>query len=253
MKRWNTLFAFALILLIAGVGHAQEKRPMTFDDIMALKNVGAPEISPDGKSIVYTVTSAAMADNENRPEIWLISTEEAGSARRFTSGNNDRSPKWSPDGEWIAFISSRPVEGRGQGNGGDGNAEGNRSQIYLISPHGGEAVKLSDSPSGVGSFAWVARLNPDSLRRPDPVDGRGRETTARGRRSQSDRRRFSVFEPSRNRGRVKKLQGDRERRFRCGSTGVVPRRSTDCLQGPTDSEGGRWESQRHLRSKLGRI
>ena len=154
MKRSNTAFAVSLILMIALVGLAQEKRPMTFDDIMAMKNVGAPEISPDGKSIVYTVTSAAMDDNENRPEIWLVSTEEDRSARRFTSGNNDRSPKWSPDGEWIAFVSNRPVEGPGQGNGGNGDGDRNRSQIYLISPRGGEAVKLSDSPTGVNNFVW---------------------------------------------------------------------------------------------------
>ena len=151
MKWWNTAPGFSLALLISLAGQAQDKRPMTFEDIMAIKNVGSPEVSPDGKSILYTVSYADMEDNETRSEIWRVFVEEEGQARRFTSGNNDRTPRWSPDGAWIAF--SRPTEGPPNGNDG-GSGNGNRPQIYFISADGGEAMQLTESESGAGAFVW---------------------------------------------------------------------------------------------------
>jgi dipeptidyl aminopeptidase/acylaminoacyl peptidase len=136
-------FVFLLALSIS----AQTPRPMTFDDVMALKTVGSAAISPDGKQIAYTLSYADMKDNERRTEIWMVATN-GGSARRFTSGKNDVAPQWSPNGEWLAFISTR------------GTGEAARPQIYLISPFGGEADKLTDAKAGVSSFTW----SPDSKR-----------------------------------------------------------------------------------------
>ena len=151
MKRRTAALATSVILLATVFGVAQDKRPMTFEDVMETKNVGSPQISPDGKSIVYTLSYAVMDDNETRSEIWLVSADGT-NARRFTSGDNDRRPRWSPDGKWIAFISNRETD-RGTPTGGD-IEDRNRPQIYLISPHGGEAMKLTDSKSGAGGFAW---------------------------------------------------------------------------------------------------
>ncbi len=152
MKKARIVFGVCILLLAVIAAGAQERRPMTFDDVMALNNVGSPQISPDGELVVYTVSHASMNDNEIRSEIWLVSSG-GGDVRRFTSGNNDRSPVWSPDGEWIGFISSRPTPGRPRG-GDDREDNGDRPQIYLISPHGGEATKLTDSKSGAGGFVW---------------------------------------------------------------------------------------------------
>ena len=152
MKKRTVAFAISLILLATVIGVTQDKRPMTFEDVMAIKNVGSPQISPDGNSVVYTLSYAVMDNNETRTEIWLVSVDGT-NARRFTSGENDRAPQWSPDGKWIAFISSRET-GRRQSNGDDDENDRNRPQIYLISPHGGEAMKLTDSKSGAGGFVW---------------------------------------------------------------------------------------------------
>ena len=137
----------ALVWLFALSLSAQTPRPMTFDDVMALKTVGNTAISPDGKQIAYTLSWADMKDNERRTEIWMVAAN-GGSPRRFTSGKNDTSPQWSPDGQWLAFISTR------------GTGEAAKPQIYVISPFGGEADKLTDSKTGVSSFAW----SPDSKR-----------------------------------------------------------------------------------------
>lgn len=145
MKKLTFAIAICFCLLLAAPAIAQTKRAMTYDDIMALKTVGGTAISPDGKHALYTLSYADMKENERRTEIWIVSTEKDGSGgkpRRFTSGKNDGSPQWSPDGQMIAFISTR------------GTGEAAKPQIYLISPFGGEAEKLTDSKTGVNSFVW---------------------------------------------------------------------------------------------------
>jgi dipeptidyl aminopeptidase/acylaminoacyl peptidase len=147
MRKQTFAAAIYFCLILTASAIAQTKRAMTYDDIMSLKTIGGTAISPDGKHVVYTLSYADMKENERRAEIWIVSTE-SGKPRRFTSGKNDTLPQWSPDGQMIAFISTR------------GTGEAARPQIYLISPFGGEAEKLTDSKTGVNSFVW----SPDSKR-----------------------------------------------------------------------------------------
>jgi dipeptidyl aminopeptidase/acylaminoacyl peptidase len=137
-----------LCIALALSALAQTPRPMTFDDVMALKTVSNSVISPDGKMVAYTVSSADMKENERRTEIWMVTTD-GGHPRRFTSGKNDNAPQWSPDGQWLAFLSTRSASMNPA-------SEPPRPQLYLISPFGGEAEKLTDSKTGVNSFAWSA-------------------------------------------------------------------------------------------------
>jgi dipeptidyl aminopeptidase/acylaminoacyl peptidase len=128
-----------LSLSICVVGAlAQQKREMTFDDIMALKNVSDAQVSPDGRWVAYVVTSTDMKENATDADVWLVSTSGGGPVRLTTSKKNDNQPRWSPDGKRVAFISAREE----------------KPQIFLISPTGGEAEKLSDSKTGVQSFQW---------------------------------------------------------------------------------------------------
>jgi dipeptidyl aminopeptidase/acylaminoacyl peptidase len=146
MKRRIVIGLFCC-LAVAGAATAQTKRAMTYDDVMAMKSVGATAVSPDGKHVAYTLSYAEMKENERRTEIWIVgvsSNPGGGKPRRFTSGKNDASPQWSPDGQWIAFLSVR------------GAGEAAKPQIYLIPAFGGEAEKLTDSKTGVGAFTWSA-------------------------------------------------------------------------------------------------
>ncbi|HZS09233.1 MAG TPA: S9 family peptidase [Blastocatellia bacterium] len=154
MKKLMPVVAVYLCLLLSA--GAQTPRPMTFDDVMALRAVGGTAISPDGKTVAYTVSYAEMKENERLTEIWLVRTT-GGKPRRFTSGKNDISPQWSPDGQWIAFISTRSAASLPPAG---GSGESPKAQIYLIPPFGGEAEKLTDSKTGVSSFAW----SPDGKR-----------------------------------------------------------------------------------------
>ncbi len=154
MKRFDRYAAAfqAMILLGAGLlgiartARAQEAEEVvpgapTFRDVLSLRSVGPPVISPDGSTIAYTVSAADWEENRWDTEIWLARegaepfqltrTAEGSSSLSFTR-------TWSPDGRWLAFAADR----------GDGR------QIYLIRPDGGEAQRLTAVEQGVGSFAW---------------------------------------------------------------------------------------------------
>jgi dipeptidyl aminopeptidase/acylaminoacyl peptidase len=143
MKRPIFLSALALSFCLV-TALAQQKRAMTFEDILALKIVSDAQVSPDGRWVAYVVTAADMKENANDSDVWLISTAGGEAVRLTASKKSDNQPRWSPDGKRIAFVSAREE----------------KAQIFLISPFGGEAEKLTDSKSGVTSFQW----SPDGSR-----------------------------------------------------------------------------------------
>ena len=111
---------------------------MTFEDVLAVKNVSDAQVSPDGRWIAYVVTHADMKEDASDADVWLVSVSGGDPVRLTTSKKNDNQPRWSPDGKRIAFISAREE----------------KPQIFLISPFGGEAEKLTESKTGVQSFQW---------------------------------------------------------------------------------------------------
>ncbi|MGH7699146.1 MAG: prolyl oligopeptidase family serine peptidase [Gemmatimonadales bacterium] len=118
--------------------HGQQ-RAMTFDDLIALKVVGDPQASPDGKSVAYTVTEYSLQDNRGTTRIWVADLA-TGRTRAFTSGpGSDRQPRWSPDGRRLAFISTR-----------EGGA-----QLWVAGVAGGEARQVSRLPDGAFDPVWL--------------------------------------------------------------------------------------------------
>ncbi len=100
---------FAILLLLAPFGMAQSKRPFTFQDMMALKRVGDPVLSPDGKWIVFATQNVDFDKNTKTPHLWLVPTA-GGEARQATDGVGEDSPRWSPNGRQVLFISARDGE-----------------------------------------------------------------------------------------------------------------------------------------------
>lgn len=117
---------------------APSKTAPSVEQILSLKRVASPEISPDGRLVAYTVRQTKWDDNAYETQIWLVDVA-AGTAHQLTNGKkSSQSPGWAPDGSTLAFISDRT----------------DKRQIYLIDPHGGEAQPLTSLEDGVGSFAW---------------------------------------------------------------------------------------------------
>lgn len=108
-----------------------------------------PRVSPDGRRVAFTVQAISRPKKQKLPgaAVWVAPTDGSSPARRWTSGeSNDHSPRWSPDGRWLAFLSDREEEGK--------------HQLYRISAFGGEAERLTSWTGGIGAFAW----SPDSTR-----------------------------------------------------------------------------------------
>src|SRR5215468_3008664 len=135
LKAGLALFVAALLSLAAP---AQTKRPMTFDDLTAIKRIGDAQISPDGSRVAYVVTDVDKNLNRGKRSIWVVPTSDGSSRQLITSDKNDFSPRWSVDGKWIAFLSTR--EGA--------------PQIFVAGADGSNPRKVTSAPEGVGEFIW---------------------------------------------------------------------------------------------------
>ena len=118
------------------------------DDVYELTGVGDPRISPDGSRVAYVIATTDRESGEYRSAIWIVPLDGSEEPAHFTAGEKrDGSPRWSPDGRLLAFVSNR----------GDDKAQ---AQIYVIPGQGGEARKLTDLKESVSDVTW----SPDSTR-----------------------------------------------------------------------------------------
>ena len=121
------------------------------EDVYALRSVGDPRLSPDGRRVAYVVSRTDEEGNAYRTAIWVAALDGSEEPRQFTSGErNDGSPRWSPDGRWLAFVSNREGDDEKKAKG----------QLYVLPADGGEPRKLTDGKESVESLTW----SPDSSR-----------------------------------------------------------------------------------------
>ncbi len=140
--------AFLGVLVAAGPALAGTKH-WTMDDVLAVKTVTDPQVSPDGQWVAYVVSTLNDEKDAYQTDVWLVAAS-GGEARALTSATgDDESPRWSPDGKWIAFISDRPRPGAKKDD-----EEGKR-QGWLIRPDGGEPRPLTSSGGNVTELLWA--------------------------------------------------------------------------------------------------
>ncbi|HEX5072491.1 MAG TPA: S9 family peptidase [Gemmatimonadaceae bacterium] len=122
------------------------KRALRPTDIFRVRDVRDPRISPDGKWVAYTVTIADSARDKNDTDVWMASWDGKENIRITSTKDGESSPRWSPDGRYLSFVSSRD-----NGKGG---------QVWLLDRRGGEATRLTEIKGGVSSYEW----SPDGTR-----------------------------------------------------------------------------------------
>ena len=139
-------FRFVLGLLLAISAFAQ-KRLLTVDDMHKFHDVRDVQISPDGKWVAYTVSSVDVAADKSDTDVWMTSWDGTEQLRLTSSPESENAPRWSPDGRYLAFLSSRPGKAKG-------------AQIWLLNRMGGEAQQITDFKNKLSSYEW----SPDSKR-----------------------------------------------------------------------------------------
>ena len=131
-------FLPAVLVLVTAPLPAQQKRPLTFDDLISVERISEPIISSDGLWVAYTVAKPDLATNRLVRNIWIVSTNGTSEPRQLTRGGSDSRPRWSPDSKRLAFASGRT----------------GTEQIYLLSLSGGEGVSLTALSTGAGNEQW---------------------------------------------------------------------------------------------------
>lgn len=135
------------LLLAPALRAAAAPHPFTLDDLARLKRVSDPQVSPDGGWVAYAVRSVDAKEDRGDTDIWMTSWDGKESVRLTTSKDSENTPRWSPDGRWLAFLSSR-------------DDDNEASQVWLLPRAGGEAEKITEFKGGVEDLDW----SPDSRR-----------------------------------------------------------------------------------------
>jgi dipeptidyl aminopeptidase/acylaminoacyl peptidase len=146
---------YAVVIAIAAVGSPLSAQldsappgAPTINQSLAMRSAGAPRVSPDGKSVVYEVTRTNWETNAFERELWLVDAGGKGRVRLAGTKGSSFDARWSPDGKWIAFLSNRSPTMVG------GKLE-DSTEIYLISPTGGEPREVTRVETGVSDFEWA--------------------------------------------------------------------------------------------------
>jgi dipeptidyl aminopeptidase/acylaminoacyl peptidase len=146
MRSWSLAVAFSV-----SVCGAQVKAP-TIDQSLEMQSVGAPQISPDGRHVIYEQTRTNWEANAWETDLWIADTATGTRHLLTLAAKSSTDAAWSPDGNWIAFLSDRvaPMD----------KSPAGKKQLYVMPADGGEAQQMTKLEAGVNGFQWA----PDSQR-----------------------------------------------------------------------------------------
>jgi dipeptidyl aminopeptidase/acylaminoacyl peptidase len=138
--------AFAALLLALAPLSAADKRPMQVEDLFKFKRVAAPDISPDGKQVVYQVGTVSLEENKTTTALWVAATDGKTPPKQLTDpkGKKDGNPRFSPDGTSVLFESNRS----------------GMSQLWVVPAAGGEPKQITTISTGAETGIW----SPDGKR-----------------------------------------------------------------------------------------
>ncbi len=165
MKR--VLATLIIVLAPVGIASAQgAKRPLSLDDLAAIKSVNDPQCSPDGKTVAFVVSQIDVKEDKGGGgHVWTVGIDGQNERQITSSSDSESAPRFSPDGKYLSFTSSRP-----------GKAKGN--QVWLLDRSGGEAFQLTEVKGRLQGYEWspdskrlaltVGDPDPDAPETPDP-------------------------------------------------------------------------------------
>ena len=136
MPRLQTLLAASIFTTLAVVPAVAAPRGLTVDDMLAMQRISDPQVSPDGKWIAFSVRDTDLDANRGRFDVWVAAIDGSLTTRLTTHPDNDQDARWSPDGRWIYFLSSRSGS----------------SQVWRIQPSGGEAEQVTKLDTDINAF-----------------------------------------------------------------------------------------------------
>lgn len=127
-------------------GQTPARRPIAASDVYHLRSVSDPQLSPDANWVAYTVRTVDSTKDKRDANIWMTSWDGSQTVQLTSSDENETSPRFSPDGRYLAFLSGRE--------------DGDGDQVWLLDRRGGEAKRLTTIKDGVSGMEW----SPDARR-----------------------------------------------------------------------------------------
>lgn len=139
---------FAVVLPFARAAAEEAPRPFSSADLLAVREVSDPQVSPDGAWVAYVVGVSDLEEDRATSDLWMVGWDGARTVQlTYTEEESESSPRWSPDNRYLAFLAAR-------------GGEEAKEQVWLLDRAGGEARRLTDLPGGVAEFSW----SPDGKR-----------------------------------------------------------------------------------------
>ncbi len=132
------LFQLFISILFTTILFAQNGASVSFEKWISLKNVSSPIISSDGKTVVYTVTSTDWTNNTYDSELWMAREGSEPLQLTRTGSGSSTAARFTPDSKWVSFLADR----------------GDKTQLYMISVNGGEAMQVTKDEDGISSYEW---------------------------------------------------------------------------------------------------
>ncbi len=134
-----------VLLLLPVLAFAQDgQRSITVDDILAMKSVGDPQVSPDGQWVAYTVRQRDMEEDESGTQIWAVATSGGNPIPMTSAESSASNPRWSPDNRYLSFKAKK--------------GEKEKPQVWNLNRLGGEAIQVTSVKQGINDYYWHQRL-----------------------------------------------------------------------------------------------